>query len=281
MFERAVIAVDVHSKVPLLSCAPDLARWGVERLTLLHLIKAGYGEGPLVGEVSDSRQALEESAEELRTEGFDVEVVVDTTPDVGAAIVEFGADFDLIVAGTRSLNLLEELVLGSVVRKVLRNATVPVLLQWVETGSESDGSEPGLACTDTLRHVLLATDLLEGSTAAHEAAVALAARGATVDCVHVMEPEELAEFAERETMVSAALGRLQERIEKAGGSGEALVKEGEPVWRLLEIAAARDASLFVVGRRGRNWPKSMLGTTARKLCERAGISVLLVPRSEE
>lgn len=282
MFKHALIAVDVRSQVHLLNCAPDLQSWGVEKLTLLHLIKVGYGEGPLPGLADDYRETLEESAEKLRATGFEVDVVVESVPDIGTAIVEFGSDFDLVVAGTRSMNLVEEFFLGSVVRKVMRETTVPVLLEWVEASDESDETGSTVEATDTLRHVLLATDLTHGSTAAHDAAMALAARGATVDCVHVMQSDELADFAERETMVRAALEELSKRVESAGSKGEAIiVEEGEPVSQLLDLAAERDVSLLVVGRTGRNWPKSMLGSTARKLCEQAALPVLLVPRTRE
>jgi len=282
MFEHALIAVDVHSEVHLLNCAPDLRNWGVERLTLLHLIKRGYGEGPLPGLADDYRKTLEESAEKLRATGFEVDVVVDSTPDIGEGIVELSSDFDLVVAGTRSMNLVEEFFLGSVVRKLMRDATVPVLLEWVEASGESDDTAATVKPTESLRHVLLATDLTHGSTAAHDAAMALAARGATVDCVHVMQSDELTDFAEHETMVRAAVNELAERVESAGGKGEAIiVEEGDPVSQLLDLAGERDVSLLVVGRTGRNWPKSMLGSTARKLCEQAALPVLLVPRTGE
>lgn len=281
MFERALIAVAVHPEVAIVSCAPDLERWGVGQLTLLNVIRVGYSEGALPGQVDDHRAILETHADDLRALGFDVDVRVETVDDVSSAIVQVASDFDLLVVGTRSRNLLEEIFLGSVARKVLRAATVPVLLQQVDVSADAETPRPELASTDTLRRVLLATDLTHGSTQAQDVAVALAARGATVDCVHVMGPDELSGFADRELMVTAPLQRLMERIEETGGGGEVVVAEGEPLSRLLEIAAARDASLFVVGRRGRNWPQSTLGSTALKLCERAGIPVLLVRRPDQ
>ena len=277
MFQRALIAVDLNSSADLLRCAPDLKQWGTVSLTLLHLVKSGYGEGQVPGLLDEYRQTLETSGNELRDMGFDVDVIAASVSDIGDGIVEISPDYDLIVAGTRSMNLVEEIFLGSAVRTVLRESNVPVLLQQIAAPGESDEMAQ-LQPTDTLRHILLATDLAHGSTAAHEAAEVLAARGALVDCAHVMESDELTDYPERKTMLDAA---LQQAVKRAGGRGEALLKSGEPVQLLLELAAERSASMMVVGRTGRKWPQTLLGSTARKLCEQSGLPVLVVPRSEK
>jgi nucleotide-binding universal stress UspA family protein len=280
MFEHALIAVDVRSQVPLVNCVPDLKHWGVSSLTLLNVVRLSYGEGPLPGQIDDHEEALEELADGLRSDGFQVDMKVErTNGDVASQIVETASETDLLVMGTRSRSLVLELFLGSVVRDVVDRATVPILLEWVDVNSEVGGTRATLACTDSLRRVLLATDLMEGSTAAHEAAVALAARGATIDCAHVVETDEFDRFPEWKTMFSAVLQGLIGRFEAAGANGgEAIIDKGEPVPRLLEIAAERDASLIVVGESSRKWPETLVGSTARQLCEHAGVPVLLVHR---
>lgn len=278
MFEKALVAVDVNSELSLLECAPDLANWGVQHLTLLHLTRTGYGEAPLPGLADDNRERLETAATELRSAGFDVDIVVENVSDIGDALVGFAADYDLVFMGTRSMNLVEEFFLGSTIRTVMRETTVPILLRWVDVDAESDGE---FECEEMLRRVVLATDLTHGSAVAHDAAIALASRGATIDCVHVMSGDELSHFEDPESMVGSVLDGIVAQVADAGGDGEAFIEHGSPVPALLSHIERRDASMLIVGRSGRNWPRNLVGSTARTLCERTRLPVLLVPRPVE
>lgn len=283
MFQRALIAVDSAAEAPLLACAADLGAWGVTHIVLVHLLKVGYLQGPSYGEADRHREALEREAEALRAAGFTVDVHVGTAGDIGTALATlatetFGAD--LLVVGSRSQFILDEVFLGSVARKVLRHATVPVLLHWIEPEPGGTAGRCAPSCTDTLRHVLLATDLTAGSVGAQEAALALAARGARVDSLHVAEPPTVDRFPDWAVMGEAALQRLQERIAAAGGRGEVVVEIGEPEPRILEIAGDRDVSLLVIGKRGRSWPAELtMGSAAKRLSREARRPVLMVPRA--
>jgi nucleotide-binding universal stress UspA family protein len=79
-------------------------------------------------------------------------------------------------------------------------------------------------------------------------------------------------------MARAALDALVARIDAVGGHGEALVLEGDPHEVIARVAHERDCSLIVCGKHGQHWVQSMvIGSTALRLCERAGRPVLLVP----
>lgn len=283
MFGKALIAVDLDSMSPLLDCAPDLRTWGIGHLVLVHFLRVGYAQGPGPGDEPRYRKALEEIGERLRTAGFAVDVRVGLTGDVGGALATLASELpvDLLVVGSRSRHIAQKIFLGSVARKVLRRTRTPVLLHWIEP---AEGSEPlrcELTCAETLRHVLLATDLTLGSHAAQDTAVALAARGARVDCLHVAEPLELDRFPDWELMARAALLDLNQRIVAAGGTGEVLVSRGNPVERILEIASQLDGSLVVVGKRGRHFPEQVtIGSTARNLSKQSRRPVLMVPGAQ-
>lgn len=276
MFHHAMIAVDLDSQVPLLDCAPDLAAWGVKRVSLVHLMKVGYAQGPGLGDDARYRQSLESLAEPLRARALQVDIEVATAGDVGAAIASRAqeAAADLLVVGNRSHNVLERIFLGSVARKVLRRANVPVLIEWIEP-SDGDGGRCHLSCSNTLRHVLVASDLTAAARPVHEAALALAALGAHVDVVHVASPETQARLAEWPAMANAAVSEVNARIVAAGGTGDTLVVEGEPREEILRVATERDASLLVVGKASHD--RSSIGSTARALSKQAGRSVPVVP----
>ena len=276
MFHHAMIAVDLDSQVPLLDCAPDLATWGVKRVSLLHLMKVGYAQGPGLGDDARHRQSLESLAEPLRARGLEVDIEVATAGDGGAAIAARAQDAaaDLLVVGDRSHNVLGRIFPGSVARKVLRRASVPVLIEWIEP-ADGDGGRCHLSCSNTLRHVLVASDLTAAAPPVHEAAVALAALGAHVDPLHVASPETLDRFAEWPAMVEAAVTEVNARVVAAGGKGETFVVEGEPREEVLRLATERDVSLLVVGRASHD--RSSIGSTARALSKQAGRPVLVIP----
>lgn len=276
MFKHAMIPVDLDSQVPLLECAPDLATWGVERVSLVHFMKVGYAQGPGPGEEARYREALEALAGPVRARGLTVEVYVATAGDVGAAIAARAAEVgaQLIVVGNRSHNVLERLFLGSVARKVLRRSPVPVLVEWIDP-TVGDEGRCHLTCSNTLRHVLVASDLTAAARPVHDAAVMLAGLGAPVDVVHVASEQDQERFAEWPTMAKAALSEVLARVVKAGGSGEALVVTGVPQESILRVATERDASLLVVGKASHD--RSSLGSTARALSKLAGRPVLMIP----
>ncbi len=281
MYKTAVLALDVSPAAePLLECAAELRRWGVGRLIITHVVRVGYGQEPGDRALQDIREWLEGRAARLRNPDLRVEVLVQAagSPSQGIFEVSHEAKADLIVLGSRSHNVASRLFLGSVARDMVRKTKLPLLLEWLEPVSH--GAAPGCAavCVDTLRHVLLATDLSKHAGAAEHAAVALAAQAQRVDCLAVLTPEAVDGTPALPLMARAALSALVARIDAAGGQGEALVLDGDPHEVIARVAQQRDCSLIVCGKHGQHWVKSMVvGSTALRLCEMAGRPVLLVP----
>jgi nucleotide-binding universal stress UspA family protein len=78
-------------------------------------------------EMQRRRRALDEAQEQLSSRGLKAEYV-ESYGDPGHAIVEAGKDADLIVVGSRGLNRLERVFLGSVSTKVVQRANCDVLV---------------------------------------------------------------------------------------------------------------------------------------------------------
>lgn len=122
------------------------------------------------------------------------------------AAVEAGVD--LLVAGSRSHNLASRLFLGSVARDLVRKTPLPLLLQWIEPEVQGAQKGFGVVCTETLRHVLLATDLSKHASAAEQAAVALAGHASQIDCLTVLTRRALDVTPALTLMTRAALDAL-------------------------------------------------------------------------
>ena len=78
-------------------------------------------------EVEQRRGDLEEAQRILSERGIDAEPV-EAQGDPGAVIVEAAKDADLIVVGSRGLNPVQRLLLGSVSSKVVHRAACDVLV---------------------------------------------------------------------------------------------------------------------------------------------------------
>lgn len=88
-------------------------------------IEAGAHFDP--SEVEQRRGDLEKAQQFLTERGIDAEAV-EGQGDPGAFVVEAAKDADLIVIGSRGLNPVQRILLGSVSSKVVHRATCDVLV---------------------------------------------------------------------------------------------------------------------------------------------------------
>jgi nucleotide-binding universal stress UspA family protein len=281
MFETALVALDLSpAERPIVDCLPDLKRWGTQKVVLTHAIQVGYAQAAGYGHEDEYRAWLEKYAAPLRAAGLEVSVVLRTGGAPAGVILGVARDSgaNLIVVGSRGQNMVRSLILGSAAREVIRKSTLPVLLQWVEPTPGATKARCEAVCKNMLEHVLLATDRSKHAGAAEAAAVALAPKAARTDILTVLAPAARDAAMMVPMMAEAALDAIMDRIKAAGGSGETLVADGEPVGTIARIARERQCSLIIVGKHGQNWVKGMvIGSTAARLCEIAGRPVLMVP----
>lgn len=279
MFNTTLVALDLApAELPIIDCLPDLQGWGIRRVILTHVIEIAYMRRAAFTNEKDYIAWLEELAQPLRAAGLDVEVDIRTSgvpaEEIIAAATEHSAD--LIVIGSRGHNLISKLFLGSVARAVIEKATLPLLLEWVEPSAVGTQQKCSAVCTNTLRHVLLATDFSASATAAEDATVYLAKQAEQVDCLYVLEANDSASLSE--SHAHEALNALLQRIEAAGSHGNSLVMKGKASHEIAQHASSQNASLIVVGKRGQNPLASLvIGSTAANLCEIAGRPILMIP----
>lgn len=211
-------------------------------------------------EVLDAaRQRAKDAAPDLDVDAF----LVLRPP--AQALLDVAKDAGLVVAGTRGLGTIGALVLGSVSGRVAAHATSPAVVVPPHEGS-GDGSivvgVDGSALGDAALRFALTEAALR---AARVVAVgAFRMRG------HTTAPEQ----QETEELVTAAV----ERARTATGSTadvSVVVAPGYPAEVIVEAAA--DASLIVVGSRGRGDVRSMLlGSTSRAVLHQAARPVAVI-----
>jgi nucleotide-binding universal stress UspA family protein len=189
--------------------------------------------------------------------------VVDAAADVGA---------DLIIVGATRHGTVARAVLGSTAQRVLRTASVPVLV------SRRRG--------DTPRRVLLTTDLSELSARVHARGVQLAtllARGVEpelrtllvvaydVPVMAPLEPSVLTEAGERQ---------LEEFLADTGSAAraEGRVRVGDPRREIAAEAEEWSADLLVLGTHGRSGvSRFLIGSVAESVLRNVECDTLVIP----
>lgn len=284
MFTSALVALDLSpAEEPLLDCLPDLKKWGINRLVLAHVVAVGYNQFAGFGHEDDFRAWLENCAAPLREAGLEVTVVVRSAGVVADEILALaaGIEMDLVVIGSRGQSRARRLFLGSVARDVIRKATRPVLLQWIEPSADGTRERCEAVCKHALGHILLATDLSRQAAGAERAFVELAARSEQSDLLTVLTPDALAATPALPTVVAAALDDIRKRLAPRSEPVTPLLEKGRPCDAIARIAGELDCTLVIVGKHGQGWLESkVIGSTAAKVCETARRPVLVVPIHE-
>lgn len=148
-----------------------------------------------------------------------------------------------------------------------------------------------------IRSILLPTDFSECGNYALSYAASLARTfGASIICVHVIEPmvptvgysgmteplpiadisDQLEDSAERE------LPKIAECEECAGLEVEELIVHGEAASEIVRVAKDRRVDLIVVSSHGRTgWGRILFGSTAEAVVRHASCPVLVVKPSQE
>jgi nucleotide-binding universal stress UspA family protein len=279
MFTTALVGLDVSgAEHPLLDCVPDLASFGVRRIVLAHVIHVDYGRFSGLSHEDEYRAWLDERAEQLRGTGMEVETSLTVSGRPAVELLARAAECaaDLVVVGSRSHQLAERLFLGSVATEVLRSTDIPTLIEPLEPDPAGAGDRCVSTCDHALDRVLLATDLTATSAAAENAVVALADRAGSIDCLTVIDGDE-GGVEVSDQHARAALDSVHHRITEAGGRGGVRIDHGDPRERIPAVAA-EGYSMIVVGSRERGRiARALSQSTASRVAESVGVSVLLVP----
>jgi len=134
MFETIVWATDGSELADrALPTVKELARANGSRIVAVHaneLLRGRFGGAPLLADEPDLREQIELQVEELKADGFDVELkVANGTSDIPELIAHAAieVDADLIVVGTHGHGGFKSAVLGSVARGLLHTSSCPVL----------------------------------------------------------------------------------------------------------------------------------------------------------
>jgi len=195
---------------------------------------------------------------------------------------------DLIVIGTHGTGGFKHLVLGSVTEKILRHAECPVLTVPPGAGSAPRTPFRRVLCAVAASDEAALPALRVAASLAHES-------GARLTLLHVIEwpwheppAPAIAELPSEEGLALAEFRRYSEECERkrldalvtnlpSPPSITVRVANGTPHEQILDLAAAEDVDLIVVGPGRRNaFDLAALGSTTHHIVRAATCPVLTV-----
>jgi len=208
-----------------------------------------------------ARTVLEEAASIARGPKIKASVALLRGAKTSDLLLAEAAGHDLLVVGCHGGSRPGGMMLGSTATQLAHRAEIPLLIARRTVNGESFPQS-----------VLLATDGSDGAWAAARVTTRLAkSRDSELRLAYVPDGRPTERY--REVLKQLAV------IEKVTGRSSAIADSpGHIAARICEAAKGQQASLIVIGRRGRSGLKA-LGSVSERVLHRAQCSVLVVPAS--
>jgi nucleotide-binding universal stress UspA family protein len=230
---------------------------------------------------ADIVDAISTFAEPARTAGVDTDIRLEEGDIVREIVREVEASRpDLVVMGTHGRGGFERFVLGSVVNKIIRKLSCPLLT--VPPGARQPAADEPAG----YEVVLAALDFSDASRQALSYALSLAQEaGGRLLLTHIVEwPDESQVLPPydrlRADMVRAAEDRLRKAVPEDARDWcepEIVVSSGRAAREIVRVAGDQQADVIVLGVTGRSAiDRALNGTTAYQVIRMAPCPVLTV-----
>ncbi|MBN2823617.1 MAG: universal stress protein [Coriobacteriia bacterium] len=281
MLKTVLVPTDFSDDSSLiLDFARGLPALGVKRVVLAHVVDASGLEGPVIAHKVDRvRDWLKEVAPQLEAAGLGVEIRV-PAGDPFDEIVALAAEMhvDAIVSGSHAKSIIDQLFVGSISERLLRDAAVPSILARFELmRNVSDASK---LLNRFGEKVILPTDFSLSSSRAFTRAMEMP-KGVikTMYLLHAIDPALTGEKLRRtEEGAEFHMRNLQAMAEQQGIVAKVVIEKGDAAHVVLSEIDERRATGVITGTRGRNAiQEALLGSVSMTVLRQASCPVMIVP----
>jgi nucleotide-binding universal stress UspA family protein len=258
--------------------ARGLPALGARRVVLAHVVEAA-GDVAASTRVDEVRAAMQAMCATLEEAGLGVEVRV----SVGDPIDELGAiaaetQVDAAVYGSHAKSIADQLLVGSVSERLVRDADVPQLVVRFDVLRNFD--DPSSLMRHFGEKLVVAVDFSLSAARAFMRVIDLP-KGAVkhVFLLHALDPALDGEKLRRaEEGAEFHMRNLQAMCAQRGLASSITIRQEVPVNAVLAEIDDRRATGVVVGTRGRNAVQEMvLGSLSMTLLRQASCPVMIVP----
>ncbi|MDD1678879.1 MAG: universal stress protein [Methanomicrobiales archaeon] len=284
--EKVLVPLDMGvGAQKLLSAVEEIARIGVEEIALLHVVNVrDAAADPHIAKYDAimlttwKERLLACGVQKVTTE------VANGIPWIEILERSEQESPSLIVLGSHGRSMVSRMLLGSTTEQVIRKARTPALILRMKIIAEDGTMVCRLATDRILRRIMYLTDFSEYATSCLPClAWMVPARPEEVLVVHIQDfrpfsdvtPAQREEFNRRD---AERLKALQKQLESAGfGNVTPVLKIGNAIIEILDLAREREVSLIVMGARGMHGiPERLLGGVTDAVVHRSGSHVLVV-----
>ncbi len=280
MFRTALLPTDFGNGAGLMMAfAAGLPALGVKRVVLMHVVEPTGMEGPVItAAVDEVRSKLREFARPLEEAGLYVQTRTPTgTPQDQVLALAHEMQVDAIVCASHGRSVIDQLFLGSVSDRILRDSEVPRLAARFDLLRNT--GEPATMARCFAHKLLVATDFSATSMRAFLAALELPQTSVgTIYVLHAIEPGLTGEKRRRaEEGAEFQLKNLCEMAKERGINAKPVIGVAEPAHAVLAEIDERRISGVVVGTRGRSpLQEALLGSVSMTLLRQASCPVMVV-----
>jgi len=281
MLNTVLVPTDFSDDTDLvLGFARGLPALGVRRVVLAHVVEASGMEGPVIAKKVDQvRDRLREIAPRLEDVGLGVEIRV-PTGDAFDQITALATEMhvDAIVSGSHAKSIMDQLFVGSISERLLRDASVPALLGRFDL--IRNAKDPADLLGRFGEKLIMPTDFSLAASHAFTTAMELP-KGVikTMYLLHAIDPALSGEKLRRtEEGAEFHLRNLQAMAEQRGIAAKVVLERGEAAHVVLAEIDERRATGVITGTRGRNAiQEALLGSVSMTVLKQASCPVMIVP----
>jgi nucleotide-binding universal stress UspA family protein len=267
---------------------------GLEEVVLLHVIdtdrlhsEADWGIAINLTRIQETAtERLASHAEYLRSEGIKVKTMIATGP-LAPQIIRTAEEeqISLIAAGRQKRSLLGELFIGSTTDRIIRKASMPVLVAKFHTVKAIEGEVIEHFCINMFQKILFPVDWSPWTERTKAYFPLLRQLGASeVIVVHVVEGLVIeAKYMTQQTQDDieermAKLESLKQELQTSGFQTKAyLLERGRAYREINRIATEEDVSMIVMGSHGKGFVEETLwGSVSQRVVEYSEKPVLVV-----
>lgn len=283
MFTRILFPTDFSSHARhTLECFLGLKEVGVEEIILITVIDDRGVEYPVAQDIAvEVEKKLEEIRAKVEKDGFNVRAVIKKgSPYLEILKAAEEEEVTMIALGSHGKSPLEEVLLGSVSERVVREAGVPVLIVRYRLLEGEEGVALERISENTFRKILYPTDFSACSENTLKYIKELRTVGAEeVVVVHTIDERHITRESLEDVRIGRrhSLERIKEELERWGYKVKVSLSTGVPLASILDIAEEEDVSIIVLGSHGKGLVKEMLlGSVSENVVRMARRPVLVI-----
>jgi nucleotide-binding universal stress UspA family protein len=276
MFKRLLIPVDFSDQsLQMFDCVSELCEPGEGEIIILHV----GGKGAEI--TSDQRRRIDGLLESARVKGVKGRFINEQGSPVEVILRTAEREkVTLIAMASSGKGMAREFIVGSTSLGVIRNSSIPVMIDKFLVMEDGGGVKVRKTCTDHTDSAIVPLDFSSCNDHVLNALGDLISKGLERAVLfHVVDSARYRLSDDSQfSRVKDELEAIKEGMDSGGCEVITHVHFGSPVYNIIEVTREFNSSLIVMGTHGKSLLHEMtLGSVSEEVIRKATVSLLIVP----